>query len=115
MPIEALAKPVIDALMRALGQAREARLRRNARRALSEAISELILANPDVDKARAKIAVAKAAGIIDGELFTAERMLKKVKKANKRKRRATGKAPAARMRKRRAPRARKGSQRTRRR
>jgi hypothetical protein len=85
MPIEALAKPVIDALMRALGQAREARLQRNARRALSEAISELILASPDLDKARAKIAVARAAGIIESELFVAERMLKKVKQANKRK------------------------------
>ena len=102
MPIEALAKPVIDALMRALGQAQEARLQRNARRALSEAISELILANPDVNKAQAKIAVARAAGIIDSELFVAERMLKKVKKANKRDGKAK-KAPAPRRRKRRAP------------
>jgi hypothetical protein len=102
MPIEALAKPVIDALMRALGQAQEARLQRNARRALSEAISELILASPDLDKAQAKIAVARAAGIIDSELFVAERMLKKVKKANKQDGKAR-KGPAPRRRKRRVP------------
>jgi hypothetical protein len=107
MPIEALAKPVIDALMRALGEAREARLQRNARKALSEAISELILANPDLNKAQAKIAVARAAGIIDSELFVAETMLKKVRKANKRQTaaRARKKPPAPKRRKRRAPRA----------
>lgn len=106
MPIEALAKPVIDALMRALGEAREARLQRNARKALSEAISELILANPDLNKAQAKIAIARAAGIIDSELFVAERMLKGVKRANKRADKAK-KVPAPRRRKRRAPAARR--------
>ncbi len=84
MPIEALARPVIDALLRAFDRAQKARLQGNARKALSEAITELILITPDLQKARAKIAVAKAAGIIDSELFVAERMLKKVRKSAKR-------------------------------
>lgn len=103
MPIEVLARPVIDALLRALGRAQEARLQHNARRALSEAIKELILINPDLQKAKARIAVAKAAGIIDSELFVAERMLKRVKRSGKRAktrteagRRGAAKRPAAR-------------------
>jgi len=81
VPIDLLAKPVIDALMRALDRARDASLKRDARKAIAEAISELIRLRPDVNKAEARIAVAKAAGILDQDLFTAERMLRKVKKA----------------------------------
>jgi len=78
---EALAKPVIDALMKALDRAKDAHLKDNARKAIAEAISELIRIHPDVSKAEGRIAIAKAAGILDQDLFTAERMLKKVKKA----------------------------------
>ncbi len=81
MAFEALAKPVIDALMKALDRAKDAHLKDNARKAVAEAISELIRIHPDVGKAEARIAIAKAAGILDQDLFTAERMLKKVKKA----------------------------------
>ena len=81
MPFEVLAKPVIDALMNALERAKDAHLKANARKAVAEAISELIRLHPDVGKAEARIAIAKAAGILDQDLFTAERMLKKVKKA----------------------------------
>ena len=81
MAFEALAKPVIDALMKALDRAKDAHLKDNARKAIAEAISELIRLNPDVGKAEARIAIARAAGILDQDLFTAERMLKKVKKA----------------------------------
>ena len=81
MPFESLAKPVIDALMKALDRAKDAHLKDNARKAIAEAISELIRIHPDVGKAEARIAIAKAAGILDQDLFTAERMLKKVKKA----------------------------------
>jgi hypothetical protein len=80
---EALAKPVIDALMKALDRAKDAHLKDDARKAIAEAISELIRIHPDVGKAEARIAVAKAAGILDQDLFTAERMLKKVKRAAK--------------------------------
>lgn len=101
MPIEALAKPVVDALLKALDRAKDAQLRANARKALSEAISELIRISPDLSKAEAKIAIARAAGILDQDLFTAERMLKKVKKANRKAAKpAASKKPAARRRKR---------------
>ena len=81
MAFEALAKPVIDALMKALDRAKDSHLKDNARKAVAEAISELIRIHPDVSKAEVRIAIAKAAGILDQDLFTAERMLKKVKKA----------------------------------
>ena len=90
MAIELLAKPVVDALLKALDRAKDAQLRASARKAIAEAISELILISPDLDKAKAKIAIARAAGILDQDLFTAERMLKKVRKANR-----TAKAGAA--------------------
>lgn len=99
MPIDLLAKPVIDALMRALDRAGDVRLKKNARAAVAEAISELIRLRPDVNKAEARIAVAKAAGILDQDLFTAERMLRKVKKADKKaaeKRRPARRKPAPR-------------------
>jgi len=83
MAIELLAKPVVDALLKALDRARDASLRANARTAIAEAITELIRISPDLSKAEAKIAIARAAGIIDQDLFTAERMLRKVKKAAK--------------------------------
>jgi hypothetical protein len=81
MPLDLLAKPVVDALLKAFDRAKDAQLRASARKAVAEAISELILINPDLSKAKAKIAIARAAGILDQDLFTAERMLKKVRKA----------------------------------
>lgn len=99
MPIEILAKPVIDALMRAFDRAGDASLKKNARKAVAEAISELIRLKPDVGKAEARIAVAKAAGILDQDLFTAERMLRKVKKAAKKGRPARRKPATRRVRK----------------
>lgn len=99
MPIDLIAKPVIDALMRALDKARDASLKKDARKAVAEAISELIRLSPDVGKAEARIAVAKAAGILDQDLFTAERMLKKVKRAAKKARPAKRKPSPRRVRK----------------
>ena len=93
MTVEALAKPLVDALLKALDKAREGRLKRSARKALSEAIQELIKANPDVADVEAKIAVARAAGIIEKDLFVAEKMLKSVKPSAARKRK-----PASRIR-----------------
>ena len=93
MALELLAKPVVDALLKALDRAKDANLRANARAAIAEAISELIRISPDLSKAEAKIAIARAAGILDQDLFTAERMLKKVKKAARKK-------PATKLRKR---------------
>ncbi|MEO8156450.1 MAG: hypothetical protein ABI648_01550 [Betaproteobacteria bacterium] len=101
MAIESLAKPVVDALLKAFDRARQAHLRANANKAIGEAISELIRINPDLSRAQAKIAIARAAGILDQDLFTAERMLKKVKKARRMAARpGAAKKPAARRRKR---------------
>src|SRR3977135_3983956 len=69
--------------MKALDRAKDAHLKDNARKAIAEAISELIRIHPDVGKAEVRIAIAKAAGILDQDLFTAERMLKRGKRAAK--------------------------------
>ena len=45
--------------------------------ALREAIRELLLANPDENKAQARIAIAKAAGILSEDVVLAEDMLQK--------------------------------------
>ena len=104
MPIEILAKPVVDALLGAFDRARQARLRASARKAIGEAIAELIRITPDLSKAQAQIAIARAAGILEQDLFIAERMLKKVKKANRKAaRQGTARKPASRKRKRKAP------------
>lgn len=78
MPIEAaLIKPVVDALMALLQRGEKANLKRNAAAALREAIRELLLANPDENKAQARIAIAKAAGLLSEDVLLAEDMLQK--------------------------------------
>ncbi|MDQ3057218.1 MAG: hypothetical protein M3Q96_05665 [Pseudomonadota bacterium] len=78
MAIEAaLIKPVVDALMGLFRQGDHLRLKRNAEDALREAIRELLLANPNESKAEARIAIAKAAGILSEDVVLAEDMLKK--------------------------------------
>jgi hypothetical protein len=78
MTIEAaLIKPVVDALLSLFKQGENIQLKRNAEKALREAIRELLLANPDENKAKARIAIAKAAGIISEDIVLAEDMLEK--------------------------------------
>jgi hypothetical protein len=78
MPIEAaLIKPVVDALMGLFRQGQHLQLKHNAEAALREAIRELLLANPDENKAAARIAVAKAAGILSADVALAEDMLQR--------------------------------------
>ncbi len=97
MPIEAaLIKPVVDALMALLSRGEKANLKRNADAALREAIRELLLANPDENKAEARIAIAKAAGILSEDVVLAEDMLEKHRAT---KARTTGKAATGRKRK----------------
>ena len=99
MPIEAaLIKPVVDALMALLQRGEKATLKRNAEAALREAIRELLLANPDENKAQARIAIAKAAGLLSEDVLLAEDMLQK-HRATKTK--TAGKAGSGRRRKRR--------------
>ena len=95
MPIEsALIKPVVDALMALLQRGEKANLKRNAEAALREAIRELLLANPDENKAQARIAIAKAAGILSEDVVLAEDMLEKHRatKAKTRGKSATGRS-----------------------
>ncbi|MBS0217015.1 MAG: hypothetical protein JSR63_02415 [Proteobacteria bacterium] len=78
MAIEAaLIKPVVDALMGLLRRGENVHLHNNAEKALREAIRELLLANPDENKAAARIAIAKAAGILSEDVVLAEDMLRK--------------------------------------
>ncbi len=97
MPIEsALIKPVVDALMSLLQRGEKANLKRNAEAALREAIRELLLANPDENKAQARIAIAKAAGILSEDIVLAEDMLQKHRAT---KTRTAGKTASGRKRK----------------
>ena len=97
MPIEAaLLKPVVDALMSLLSRGEKATLKRNAEAALRDAIRELLLANPDENKAQARIAIARAAGILSADVMLAEDMLEKHRAT---KARTTGKTATGRKRK----------------
>ena len=97
MAIEtALIKPVVDALMALLQRGEKAQLKRNAETAVRDAIRELLLANPDENKAQAKIAIAKAAGILSEDVVLAEDMLQKTRAA---KAKTAGKASTGRKRK----------------
>ena len=97
MPIEAaLIKPVVDALMGLFRRGENLHLKHNAEAALREAIRELLLANPDENKAEARIAIAKAAGILSGDVVLAEDMLRKHRAT---KARTAGKSGSSRVRK----------------
>ncbi len=96
MPIEAaLIKPVVDALLALFRQGSDLQLKRNAEAALREAIRELLHANPDENRAEARIAIAKAAGILSEDVVLAEDMLKKTRASKSRTR---GKAATGRRR-----------------
>lgn len=93
MAIEAaLIKPVVDALLTLFRQGNDVKLKRNAEAAVREAIRELLLANPDENKAEARIAIARAAGILSEDVVLAEDMLKKTRasKARTRGKSSTG-------------------------
>lgn len=78
MTIEAaLIKPVVDALLDLFRQGERLRLKHDAEAALREAIRELLLANPDENRAAARIAIARAAGILSEDIVLAENMLEK--------------------------------------
>ena len=97
MAIEAaLIKPVVDALMALFRESSDIKLKRDAEKALREAIRELLLANPDENKAQARIAIAKAAGILSEDVVLAEDMLNKTRAA---KAKTAGKSVSGRKRK----------------
>ncbi|WP_202845143.1 hypothetical protein [Luteimonas saliphila] len=78
MAIEAaLIKPVVDALLALFRESNDLKLKRNAEQALRDAIRELLQANPDENRAEARIAIARAAGILSEDIVLAEDMLKR--------------------------------------
>jgi hypothetical protein len=96
MSIEAaLIKPVVDALLALFREGSELKLKRDAEGALREAIRELLMANPDENRAAARIAVARAAGILSEDIVLAEDMLQKHRAT---KARTAGKAATGRKR-----------------
>jgi hypothetical protein len=92
----ALMKPVVDALMALFRESSDLKLKRNAEASLREAIRELLLANPDENKAEARIAIAKAAGILSEDIVLAQDMLEKHRAT---KARTSGKGATGRRRK----------------
>ncbi len=93
MAIEAaLIKPVVDALLALFRESSDIKLKRDAEKALRDAIRELLQANPDENKAAARIAIARAAGILSEDVVLAEDMLEKHRatKAKTRGKSATG-------------------------
>ena len=96
MTIEAaLIKPLVDALLALFREGSDLRLKRDAEAALREVIRELLKANPDENRAQARIAIARAAGIISEDVVLAEDMLEKHRAA---KARTAGKAATGRRR-----------------
>jgi len=80
MPIEAsLLKPIVDAILGLARSGSHARLKHDAAKAVREAIRELLLADPNESEAEAKIAIAKAAGLISEDVLLADDMLRKVR------------------------------------
>ena len=71
----ALIKPLVDAFLAVFKRAKTSKLKAEAEKALSEAIHELLLAPANLRSAEAKIAVAKAQGIISADLLLAEEMV----------------------------------------
>ncbi len=79
----ALVKPIVDALIGLYKKSKGTKLKSTAQAALAEAIRELLLAPNNLRSAEAKIAVAKAAGIISADLILAEEMIVKHRAAAK--------------------------------
>jgi hypothetical protein len=85
MAIEAgFIKPVVDAILGLVRKGSDVKLQHDAAKAVREAIRELLLADPNENLVEAKIAIAKAAGLISQDVLLADEMLKKVK-SNKKK------------------------------
>ena len=85
----ALIKPVVDAILTLARKGGDAHLQANAAKAVREAIRELLLADPNEDAVEAKLAIAKAAGLLSHDVILAERMLDSVRSHRK-----TSKKPA---------------------
>jgi hypothetical protein len=88
----ALLKPLVDAILGLVRAGRGVRLQKSAKKAVEEAIRELLLVNPDENAVETKLAIAKAAGLISNDVLLAEDWLRMVRVA---KRKAASKAKPA--------------------
>jgi hypothetical protein len=82
----AIIKPVVDGLVALYKGGKGALSKATAEKALREALLELYQIDPNEPEIEAKIAVAKAAGIINSDLVRAEQNLAKVKAHRRRSR-----------------------------
>ena len=89
-------KPVVDAIMLVLKKRKHSRLKHDAEKVIREAIRELFLADPNENEVAAKLAIAKAAGLISSDVLLTEQMLQKVKASKKPAKKKAGKKRAAR-------------------
>ena len=91
-------KPIVDAIKGLAKAGRGVRIKSHAEAAIREAIRELLLVNPNTNVAAAKIAIAKAAGILSEDVLVAEDMLERVRAhkigAKKAARKRAAKKPA---------------------
>ena len=67
----AFLKPVVDAIPGVINGAKRRRLKRNAEQEITHAIRALLLANPDANRVRARLAGTRAAGHISRERLNA--------------------------------------------
>ena len=96
MAIEvALIKPVVDALLALVKGGKGVVAHATAKKALQEALVELWRIDPNETEVEARIAIAKAAGIISSDLVHAEQRLAKVRAARKAAKKPAAKKAAA--------------------
>ncbi len=89
-----LLKPIVDAILGLARSGSNTRLKRDAAASVREAIRELLLADPNESEAAAKIAIAKAAGLISEDVLLADDMLRKVRAKKSTLSRISRKRPA---------------------
>jgi len=76
MPIEAaFVKPIVDAFLWVIKRAKTRRLKASAESALTQVIRDLLTLSPNITNAEARIAAARATGLITEDLLHAERLL----------------------------------------
>ena len=78
-------KVVIDGLVALFGRSNKKKLTAKGKKALEEAMQELLLAPSDLRSAEAKIRIAKAAGILNEDVELAEEWVAKHKAGAKKK------------------------------
>ena len=87
-----LIKPVADAIMKLVKMGNDVRLAKEAEEKIREAIRDLLLASPDVNRAEAALLAAKAANLLSPDVILATQILEKVRRTKKKAPRKKGTA-----------------------